>query len=221
MAPETQAKVLRVLQERSFERVGGTAPIEVDVRVVAATHRNLEQEVARGSFREDLYYRLRVVELALPPLRERAEDVPALALRFLAQVSERLGRAAPRLGEGALAALVRHAWPGNVRELRNAIEQAAVLASGPVIGEDDLRLDGAPANAPPAEPAAGSAGLPFAEAKRRAVERFERAFLLDALRACDGNISRAAEQVGMVRQSLQQKIRELGCATRMEEGMNR
>jgi DNA-binding NtrC family response regulator len=97
-----------------------------------------------------------------------------------------------------------------VRELRNAIEQAAVLASGPVIGEDDLRLDGAPANAAPAEPVTGSTGLPFAEAKRRAVERFERAFLLDALRACGGNISRAAEQVGMVRQSLQQKIRELG-----------
>jgi DNA-binding NtrC family response regulator len=210
MAPETQAKVLRVLQERTLVRVGGTKPIEVDVRVVAATHRNLEQEVARGSFREDLYYRLRVVELVLPPLRERAEDVPALALRFLAQVSERLGRAAPRLGDGALAALVRHGWPGNVRELRNAIEQAAVLASGPVIGEDDLRLDGAPANAAPAEPATRSAGLPFAEAKRRAVERFERAFLLDALRACGGNISRAAEQVGMVRQSLQQKIRELG-----------
>jgi DNA-binding NtrC family response regulator len=210
MAPETQAKVLRVLQERTLVRVGGTQPIGVDVRVVAATHRHLEQEVARGSFREDLYYRLRVVELVLPPLRERAEDVPALALRFLAQVSERLGRAAPRLGAGAFAALVRHAWPGNVRELRNAIEQAAVLASGPVIGEDDLRLDGAPANAAPAEPAAGSAGLPFAEAKRRAVERFERAFLLDALRASGGNISRAAEQVGMVRQSLQQKIRELG-----------
>jgi two-component system NtrC family response regulator len=129
-------------------------------------------------------------------------------VRFLAQVSERLGRAAPRLGDGALAALVRHDWPGNVRELRNAIERAAVLASGPVIGEDDLRLDGAPANAEP--PTAGTAGLPFAEAKRRAVERFERAYLLDALRACGGNISRAAEQVGMVRQSLQQKIRELG-----------
>jgi DNA-binding NtrC family response regulator len=210
MAPDTQAKVLRVLQERTLVRVGGSAPIEVDVRVVAATHRNLEQEVARGSFREDLYYRLRVVELVLPPLRERAEDVPALALRFLAQVSERLGRASPRLGDGALAALVRHAWPGNVRELRNAIEQAAVLASGPVIGEDDLRLDGAPANAAPATPAAGSAGLPFADAKRRAVERFERAFLLDALRACDGNVSHAADSIGMVRQSLQQKIRELG-----------
>jgi DNA-binding NtrC family response regulator len=212
MAPATQAKVLRVIQERSFERVGGRTPIEVDVRVVAATHRHLEQEVARGAFREDLYYRLRVVELALPPLRERREDIPALALRFLAQLNERLGRSGPRLGESALAALARHPWPGNVRELRNAIEQAAVLASGPVIGEDDLRLDGEPANAvPPARAAAAdAAGLPFAEAKRRAVERFERAFLLDALRASGGNVSRAAEALGMVRQSLQQKIRELG-----------
>jgi DNA-binding NtrC family response regulator len=210
MARDTQAKVLRVLQERSFERVGGTKPIEVDVRVVAATHRNLEQEVARGSFREDLYYRLKVVELEIPPLRERSQDVPALALRFLAQVNERLGRADQRLSEVALAALARHPWLGNVRELRNVIEQAAVLASGPLIGESDLRLGGEAANAAPAPAGAGFAGLPFAEAKKRSVESFERAFLLDALRASDGNVSRAADSIGMVRQSLQQKIRELG-----------
>jgi DNA-binding NtrC family response regulator len=208
MAPATQAKVLRVLQERSLERVGGTSPIEVDVRVVAATHRNLEEEARAGRFREDLYYRLRVVELELPPLRERSQDVPALALRFLEQVNERLGREKQRLGEEALAALVRHPWPGNVRELRNVIEGAAVLSSGPVIGESDLRLDGAPANATAST--LGSEGLSFAEAKRRAVEGFERAFLLDALRAHDGNVSRTAEAIGMVRQSLQQKIRELG-----------
>jgi len=212
MAPETQAKVLRVLQERSFERVGGNRPIQVDVRVVAATHRNLEEEVARGRFREDLYYRLKVVETQLPPLRERSEDVPALALRFLEQVNERLGRERQRIAEGALARLARHPWPGNVRELRNAIEQAAVLSSGPVIEEADLHLDGAPGGAQDdatgADPAAE--GLPFAEAKRRQVEAFERGFLLRALRAHDGNISRAAESIGMVRQSLQQKIRELG-----------
>ncbi|HVQ23563.1 MAG TPA: sigma-54-dependent Fis family transcriptional regulator, partial [Planctomycetota bacterium] len=177
--PAMQVKLLRVLQEREIRRVGENKNRRVDVRVVAATNRDLVEEIRAARFRQDLYYRLRVVELLLPPLRERAEDVPALALRFLAQVCERLGRAAPRLGDGALAALVRHGWPGNVRELRNAIEQAAVLASGPVIGEDDLRLDGAPANAPPADPAAGSTGLPFSEAKRRAVERFERAFLLN------------------------------------------
>jgi DNA-binding NtrC family response regulator len=215
MPLETQAKVLRVLQERSFDRVGGTKPITVDVRVVAATHRNLEEEVRQGRFREDLYYRLRVVETTLPPLRERLADVPALALRFLEQVNERLGREKQRLSEAALARLARHRWPGNVRELRNAIEQASVLASGTLIDEGDLRLDDAPA-APPRSaaptPIAAASGdaVPFAEAKRRAVEGFERDFLLRALRAHGGNISRAAESIGMVRQSLQQKIRELG-----------
>jgi DNA-binding NtrC family response regulator len=208
MPVETQAKVLRVLQERSFERVGGTKPIQVDVRVVAATHRNLEEEVRRGRFREDLYYRLRVVELELPPLRERREDVPALAQRFLERVTERLGLEKKRLGESALAKLARHAWPGNVRELENAIEQAAVLASGPVIEEADLRLAGRAAEPPAPEAEAGA--LSFGEAKRRAVERFERAYLLGALRRSRGNVSRAAESIGMVRQSLQQKIRELG-----------
>ncbi|HVN37082.1 MAG TPA: sigma-54 dependent transcriptional regulator [Myxococcota bacterium] len=217
MPPETQAKVLRVLQERSFERVGGAKPIQVDVRVVAATHRNLEEEVRQGRFREDLYYRLRVVEIELPPLRERIGDVPALALRFLEQVNERLGREKQRLSESALAQLARQRWPGNVRELRNAIEQASVLASGAVIDVDDLRLGdpiGAAAIEAPsgveAAPAAADGALPFSEAKRRAVEGFERDFLLRALRAHGGNISRAAESIGMVRQSLQQKIRELG-----------
>ncbi|MGH0031117.1 MAG: sigma-54 interaction domain-containing protein [Myxococcota bacterium] len=208
MAPETQAKVLRVLQERSFERVGGNKPIDVDVRVVAATHRNLPEEVEKGDFREDLYYRLKVVELALPPLRERSEDVPALAQRFLEQVNERLGRDKQRISEQALARLVQHGWPGNVRELRNVVEQASVLASGDEIEEGDLNLDGrevARAAAP-----TDLESLPFSEAKKRTVESFERSFLLRALRAHDGNISRTAESIGMVRQSLQQKIRELG-----------
>jgi DNA-binding NtrC family response regulator len=207
MAPETQAKVLRVLQEHSLERVGGTQPIEVDVRVVAATHRDLEAEVKEGRFREDLYYRLRVVELELPPLRERTGDVPALAQRFLEQVAERLGREKKRLTDQALARLIRHPWPGNVRELRNVIEQATVLASGESIEEADLNLsgglDGGAAHMP------DLADVPFSDAKKRAVEDFERSFLLRALRDNDGNISRTAEAIGMVRQSLQQKIREL------------
>jgi DNA-binding NtrC family response regulator len=208
MAPETQAKVLRVLQERSFERVGGSKPIAVDVRVIAATHRNLEEEVRKQRFREDLYYRLKVVTVELPPLRERAEDIPALAQRFLERVTGRLGLEKRQLGEAALARLVRHRWPGNVRELSNVIEQAAVLASGPVIEEADLQL-GDPGSAGGAEGAL-SAGLSFADAKRITVERFERGYLLAALRRSGGNISRAAEALGMVRQSLQQKIRELG-----------
>jgi len=177
----------------------------VDVRVVAATHRDLEKDVANGRFREDLYYRLKVVELRLPPLRERPEDLPALAERFLAQLAERLGRPQKRLGPEALALLTAHAWPGNARELRNWIEQAAVLAPGDEIGA--AALPGG-ASAPPA-----LGERPFAEAKRAAVEGFEREFLLRALRANGGNVSRTAEAIGMVRQSLQQKIRELGLRT--------
>jgi DNA-binding NtrC family response regulator len=207
MPLETQAKVLRVLQERSFERVGGTKAIEVDVRVVAATHRNLEAEIARGAYRGDLYYRLRVVEIVVPPLRDRVEDIPSLVDRFLEQLGARLGREKMRVSAAAMTRLARHAWPGNVRELRNVVEQAAVLASGASIEEDDLRLGAAPGGAPVASSAAG---LPFAEAKRRAVEEFERAFIAAALRRHDGNISQTAESIGMVRQSLQQKMRDLG-----------
>jgi DNA-binding NtrC family response regulator len=208
MAPETQAKVLRVLEERSLERVGSTKPVAVDVRVIAATHRDLEAEVKRGRFREDLYYRLKVVQISVPPLRERREDVPALANRFLSQLAERLGREPRRVSAGALAALAGYAWPGNVRELRNVLEQAAVLAQSDTIAETDLRLPCRPAGSGAAAPnGANAAG--FADAKRQATEDFERAYLLRALRQHGGNISRTAEAIGMVRQSLQQKIREL------------
>ena len=207
MAPETQAKVLRVLQERAFERVGGNAPIEVDVRVVAATHRDLEAEVKEGRFREDLYYRLKVVEVTLPPLRDRAEDIPALVERFLSQVAERLGRDKKSIDPDALASLVRHPWRGNVRELRNTIERAAVLSSGETIGVDDLDLD--EPGSDPGGDAAISLGMSFRDAKKQMVEGFERQYLIRALREHDGNVSRTAESIGMVRQSLQQKIREL------------
>jgi DNA-binding NtrC family response regulator len=207
MAPETQAKVLRVLEERAFERVGGTKLIKADVRVVAATHRDLESEVAEDRFREDLYYRLKVVEIQLPPLRERPEDIPALSQRFVEEVAERHGRKQKLLTPDALVRLRAHAWPGNVRELRNVIEQAAVLAPGEAIGAEDLLL---PEDQPAAlEGGELDLGIPFSDAKRQAVERFERAYLLQALRQHDGNISRTAESIGMVRQSLQQKIREL------------
>ena len=207
MAAETQAKVLRVLQERSFEPVGGNRAVTVDVRVVAATHRDLEAEVKAGRDREDLYYRLKVVEMSLPPLRARLEDVPLLAQRFLDQVSERLGRPLKAISADALARLVTHSWRGNVRELRNAIERAAVLAAGPEITASDFALDGEPVVAggdPLVLP-----GVPFRDAKRHTVESFERAYLVKALREHGGNVSRTAEAIGMVRQSLQQKIREL------------
>jgi DNA-binding NtrC family response regulator len=219
MAPETQAKVLRVLQERRFERVGGARPVEVDVRVVAATHRDLEEEVRRGRFRDDLYYRLRVVEIELPALRERLEDVPALLDQFLAALAERLGRPRKPFAPEALARLARYGWPGNVRELRNVVEQAAVLAAGDAVGEEDLRLpEPAPDAAPGAAGEASAGETRFAEAKRQAVEGFERRFLLSALRANGGNVSRTAAAIGMVRQSLQQKIRELGLREELRQG---
>ncbi|NNL65952.1 MAG: sigma-54-dependent Fis family transcriptional regulator [Myxococcales bacterium] len=208
MPPETQAKVLRVLQERAFERVGGVKPIEVDVRVIAATHRDLEADVKDDRFREDLYYRLKVVEIEIPPLRERPEDLPLLVDRFLGQLAERLGRERKPISEAALAALARHPWPGNVRELRNVVEQAAVMASGAEIEPDDLRLDGSASLPTPA--LSPSSAATFTDAKRLAVEQFEHDYLLRALRQNQGNISRTAEAIGMVRQSLQQKIRELG-----------
>jgi DNA-binding NtrC family response regulator len=207
MAPETQAKVLRVLEEKKLERVGSTQSVEVDVRVISATHRDLESEVGSGDFREDLYYRLKVVAIELPSLRQRTEDIPALAHRFLSQVAERLGREPKPLSSEALATLTRHAWPGNVRELRNVLEQAAVLAGGEAIEVNDLHL---PSRELPLEELELPDGVTFGEAKRHTVESFERGFLLRALRENEGNVSRTAEAVGMVRQSLQQKIRELG-----------
>jgi DNA-binding NtrC family response regulator len=218
MPPATQAKVLRVLQERSLERVGGNRPVDVDVRVVAATHRDLEREVKSGGFREDLYYRLKVVEIAMPALRERSEDVPALANHFLEALSRRLDRPKLPLAPDAVARLARHAWPGNVRELRNVVEQAAVLATGDAIGESDLRL---PAEAGVARAEnGGAAARSFSAAKREAVVDFERSYLLAALRANGGNVSRTAAAIGMVRQSLQQKIRELGLRAELEsEGL--
>ena len=208
MPLETQAKVLRVLEERSFERVGGNRPIHADVRVIAATHRDLEGEVARGRYREDLYYRLKVVEIVVPPLRDRLEDLPALAHRFLEQLASRLGREKRPMSARAMARLAEHAWPGNVRELRHVIEQAAVLAAGEAIEESDLRL--ATPTDPARAPSASTAGTSFSEAKRRAVDDFERRFLTDALKRNGGNISQTADSIGMVRQSLQQKLKELG-----------
>jgi DNA-binding NtrC family response regulator len=147
------------------------------------------------------------VEVTVPPLRERLEDVPLLAQRFLDQVAERLHRARKQISAEALTRLATHSWRGNVRELRNAIERAAVLASGEEIQASDFALDGEPA-APSSDPVI-LAGVPFRDAKRHTVESFERAYLIKALREHGGNVSRTAEAIGMVRQSLQQKIREL------------
>lgn len=207
MPLETQAKVLRVLQDRTLLRVGGNTQVAVDVRVVAATHRDLEKQVEDGSFREDLYYRLKVIEARLPPLRERLEDIPALCDRFLGQLSERLARPRRQLSAAALQRLCAHPWPGNVRELRHAVEQAAVMAAGDEIQPDDLSLG---LRRPSGFTGVPTPGVSFSEAKRQMTESFERSYLESALRQHGGNISKTAEAIGMVRQSLQQKLKELG-----------
>jgi DNA-binding NtrC family response regulator len=209
MPLETQAKILRVLQEREFERVGGNRTIRVDVRVVAATNQDLEAKVQGGSFREDLYYRLKVVPIVLPALRERPEDLRLLVEHFLTSVATRLKREPKRLAPDAYRALLAAEWKGNVRELEHAVEQAFVLASGP-----DIQLSDFPALAERA--ASGDSGAAedspgtFRVAKQQVIERFERQFICEALERHRGNISKAAEEMGMYRQHLQIKLAEYG-----------
>src|SRR5690606_29620653 len=154
-------------QEREIQRVGGTRDIRVDVRIVAATNRDLARAMAEGAFREDLFYRLNVVSVTIPPLRERRDDVPALAAHFVARAAREAGVRAPRLSEGAIRALTRHAWPGNVRELQNAIERAVVLARSDVLTEADfaalLDAGGAPGAGAGADPASAFDDLPLSQ----------------------------------------------------------
>ncbi|MCB9701162.1 MAG: sigma 54-interacting transcriptional regulator [Myxococcales bacterium] len=201
-----QGKLLRILQERAFERVGGRRTLEVDVRIVAATNRDLEEMVARRLFREDLYYRLRVVALHLPALRERGPvDLEMLAAHFLDRFARRHGRPFRPLTPAALARLRAHTWPGNIRELENCIESAVVLADGPAIDAGDLPMTGAPAPAPLAETGASSlAALTWDE--------MERLYIGEVLRAHGGNRSRAAKAMGIGRTTLIRKIRELAVA---------
>ncbi len=204
MSVETQAKVLRVLQERELERVGGNQTIKVDVRVLAATNRNLQQMVQEGKFREDLFYRLNVVPIPLPSLRERREDIPLLASHFLKEAATRFERVPATLSADAYVLLLSVPWPGNVRELKNVIEAAAVLAPGPEIQAADLQMGQQHSNS------AVPSTLLFKEAKQQVIDTFERDFITRALRRHRNNITKAAEEMGMLRQQLQQKIRELG-----------
>ena len=212
MPLETQAKLLRAIQEKEIERVGGNTPIRVDVRLIAATNHDLEAAVAAGRFREDLYYRLRVVTLAIPPLAERRDDIPLLIDHVLKDAAKRFQRPLRALSGEALRACLVHEWKGNVRELKAAVEQALLLAPGEEIEVADLFPDRAPppSVSPPQPPAANGLPPTFREAKERVVNGFEREFLQEALRRNNGNISKAAEEIGMYRQNLQQKIRELG-----------
>ena len=210
LAPAAQAKLLRVLESREVTRVGDTRAQPVDVRVVAATNRPLGELEREGRFRADLRYRLEVLTIALPPLRDRREDVLPLAVHLLARAAELQSRRAPTLSEPARAALLAHDWPGNVRELRNAMERALVLAAGPAIELADLPQAVSRSEAPPRSADAFTAALPLGEARRRAHDGFDREYLEAALARHDGNVSRTAQTLGVHRQSLQKMLRRVG-----------
>jgi transcriptional regulator with PAS, ATPase and Fis domain len=210
MNPVTQAKVLRALENRTIERLGGAQTIPVDVRVISATHRDLPAEIRTGQFREDLFYRLRVVSLDLPPLRAHKRDIPLLAESFLQMHAARLGRSA-RLTREATEAMERYDWPGNVRELKNALERSLVLCRGEEIGVADLPDEVARGESliqkhPGGGNENGLGEKDFREAKRK----FEVAYLTKQLSDHRWNVSRTAATIGLHRQSLQEKLRELG-----------
>jgi DNA-binding NtrC family response regulator len=210
MNPVTQAKVLRALENRTIERLGGSQSIPVDVRVISATHRDLPVEIAAGKFREDLFYRLRVITIELPALREHKEDIALLADSFLQLHGERLNRDT-HLSRDAYAALERYDWPGNVRELKNALERSMVLSAGNEIGVKDLPEEVATGkaitkNESGHETDSGMSERDFREAKRK----FEVAWITRQLALHRWNVSRTAATIGLHRQSLQEKLRELG-----------
>ena len=208
---EMQSKIARVLQDQSFERIGGTTRVKVDIRVLATTVKDLQAEIAEGRFREDLYYRLSVVPLRVPPLKERREDIPALANHFLKHAAEISGLPARTLGSDAVAALQAHDWPGNVRQLRNVMDWLMIMRSnepGELFHAEHLPTELA-AHAPRAlaiDPAADVMALPLREAR----DVFETQYLQAQLLRFGGNISRTANFVGMERSALHRKLKQLG-----------
>ena len=214
----TQAKMLRVLTDQSYQRVGGNRPVKVDVRVLSATSRNLSEEIAAGRFREDLYYRLNVVPVRMPPLRERREDIPELANHFIARFAAERRIPTPALSEEAMAALQAHDWPGNVRQLRNIIERTIILAPGDRVSciEVDLLPNEIMDNQ-------GAVGLSAATMSimgsplREARESFEREYLKIQIRRFSGNISRTASFIGMERSALHRKLKALGIGDKRED----
>src|SRR5205085_1500681 len=201
-----QAKLLRVLQERRFERVGGAESIEVDVRVIGATNRSLQRLVKQGTFREDLYYRLNVVKIDLPPLRERTEDIPLLAVHFTEKYA-RPGESPKQIAPRAMEALVSYRWPGNIRELENAIERACVTSSDNLIQLENLPPD---LVSPPVAKLPFHIDLdrPLPELLHEAVVNIEQQYLRKALKKTRGNVGRCARICGLSRRSVTAKIAE-------------
>jgi two-component system, NtrC family, nitrogen regulation response regulator NtrX len=208
MSLKTQAKVLRVLQEQVMERVGGTQRIRVDVRVLAATNKDLPGEIRAGRFREDLYFRLNVIPIFVPPLRQREQDVPLLAEHFMALLSAEYGKRPKRFAPEATARLQHYSWPGNVRELRNVIERLLIFVGGDTITAQDLGFLGR--DGVPEAPAAQGPVIPLSDAR----DQFEKDYILQTLAANQGNMSRTAEVLGVERSNLYKKLRAFGITPR-------
>jgi two-component system nitrogen regulation response regulator NtrX len=207
MSLKTQAKVLRALEEQAFERIGGKETVKVDVRVIAASNQNLQHLIAQGRFRDDLFYRLCVIPILVPPLRDRKEDIPLLIDHFVALFSAENRKRAKRVSAEALGYFLTYDWPGNVRELRNMVERLVIMAPKDVVGPDDLPPPLRPAGASAPGDSAGSRSL------REARDAFERAFILGELRAQDWNMTRTAEKLGIERSHLYRKLKAYRIAT--------
>jgi DNA-binding NtrC family response regulator len=201
-----QGKILRLVQERQFERVGGLQTLSVDVRVVAATNRDLRALVEAKLFREDLYFRLSVMPIEIPPLRRRRRDVPLLAEAFLQRLAREMGRKELRLSEEAKRVLAAHSWPGNVRELQNCLERAAILCVGPTIEPAHLRLEAGPRAGPALADVLDISG-PLSEVRERAAARAEEEAIALALREAEGDRAAAAEQLGVSLSTLNRRLR--------------
>jgi transcriptional regulator with GAF, ATPase, and Fis domain len=206
--PATQAKLLRVLQEREFERLGGTRTLKVDVRLIAATNRDLRAALEQGTFREDLYYRLNVVPIDVPPLRDHKEDVPGLAEHFLKRYRKESGREIEGISPGAIHLLTGFHWPGNVRELENIIERAATFAKGKVIEAGDIHLDTERAKPGDAAPAFLPAGV--------TMDQWEDEMIRESLRRSNGNKSQAARLLGLSRNALRYRLTKIGISDEPE-----
>jgi len=212
MSMKAQAKVLRILQEKKYERVGGTKLIATDVRVLAATNKDLEKEMEEGRFRQDLFYRLNVIPLRVPPLRDRKEDIPLLVKRFLKDFSLKEGEAEKTITSETLAILMRHGWPGNVRELKNIVERLIIMKVGNVIDVDDIPLFMRKDHPP--EPAIADDAQ---DSLREAKNAFEKQYIAGKLKEFDGNVSRTAEAIGLERSNLHRKIKSYGLDVKNED----
>jgi Nif-specific regulatory protein len=201
-----------VLEGHPFERVGGRNPVQVDVRVVAATNRNLEREVERGTFRKDLYFRLHVVELLVTPLRKRRTDIPILAEHFLANSARKTGRQVGSFSRGALDAMNAYDWPGNVRELQNVIERAVILCPGDQVREEDIRLTAL--RTPPSDPTIGVMDNMNAKYREISLTALEKEHIQATLEHTNGNMTRSAEILGIERSTLYQKLKRFDAQRR-------